>query len=328
MMLHFEHWHCQFDKLSILSQLLLNLPTTYTHPLSLLQPLKFKCHQMGATHDVMSSGEQTCDVFSSRPVTFASAPSGKCPGASQKGNIMKEMGKVSCFSKQTFIFAKSSLGSSWLGSICNHTSPSLVRLPRTCLSSWAGELQLKLIPRRSCKSRGANGGSSWARRRSLPGPKLHPAARGYLEARTNNLGFSQYFAPDVVISPLWSLQNLASTSSSELKTSSQMIHHKDWKLSEEFCKTKRHVAISCCLVTFLKRQLQNWVWFRLSERSILSEQTEGVEGEREGKGRRLKRFQFQSVGKWKATTLTLVHQQQYVKYFLFIIIIIEFHSFL
>ena len=93
MMLHFEHWHCQFDKLSILSQLLLNLPTTYTHPLSLLQPLKFKCHQMGATHDVMSSGEQTCDVFSSLPVTFASAPSGKCPGASQKGNLMKEMEK-------------------------------------------------------------------------------------------------------------------------------------------------------------------------------------------------------------------------------------------
>ena len=152
-------------------------------------------------------------------------------------------------------------------------------------------------PKEEVQFPGANGGSSWARRRSLPGPKLHPAARGYLEARTNNLGFSQYFAPDVVISPLWSLQNLASTSSSELKTSSQMIHHKDWKLSEEFCKTKRHVAISCCLVTFLKRQLQNWVWFRLSERSILSEQTEGVEGEREGKGRRLKRFQFQSVGK-------------------------------
>ena len=93
MMLHFEHWHCQFDRLSILSPLLLNLPTTYTHPLSLLQPLKFKCHQMGATHDVMSSGEQTCDVFPSRPVTFASAPSGKCPGASQKGNLMKEMEK-------------------------------------------------------------------------------------------------------------------------------------------------------------------------------------------------------------------------------------------
>ena len=257
MMLHFEHWHCQFDRLSILSQLLLYLPTTYTKPLSLLQPLKFKCHQMGATHDVMSSGEQTCDVFSSLPVTFASAPSGQCPGASQKGNLMKEMGKVSCFSKQTFIFAKSSLGSSWLGSICNHTSPSLVRLARTCLSSWAGELLLKLIPGRSCKSRGANGGSSWARRRSLPGPKLHPAARGYLEARTNNLGSSQYFfALGVVISPLWSLQNLASTSLSELKTSSQMIHHKDWKVSEEFCKTKRHVAISCCLVTFLKRQLQ------------------------------------------------------------------------
>ena len=152
-----------------------------------------------------------------------------------------------------------------------------------------------MIPGRSCKSRGANGGSSWARRRSLPGPKLHPAARGYLEARTNNLGSSQYFfAPGVVIFPLWSLQNLASTSLSELKTSSKIIHHKDWKLSEEFCKTKRHVAISCCLVTFLKRQLQNWVWFRLSEKSILSEQTEGEGG---GKGRRHKRFQFQSVGK-------------------------------
>ena len=155
-----------------------------------------------------------------------------------------------------------------------------------------------MIPGRRCKSRGANGGSSWARRRSLPGPKLHPAARGYLEARTNNLESSQYFfALRVVISPLWSLQILALTSLSELKAFSQIIHHKNWKLSEEFCKTKMHVAISCCLVTFLKRQLQNWVWFRLSERSILSEQTEGVEGEREGKGRRLKRFQFQSVGK-------------------------------
>ena len=123
-----------------------------------------------------------------------------------------------------------------------------------------------MISGRSCKSRGANGGSSWARRRSLPGPKLHPAARGYLEARTNNLGSSQYFfALGVVISLLWSLQNLASTRLSELKTSSQITHGEEWKLSEEFCKTKRHVAISCCLLTFLKRQLQ-----QLAELGVVS----------------------------------------------------------
>ena len=85
MMLHIEHCHCQFDRLSILSPLLLYLPTTYTKPLSLLHPLKFKCHQMGATHDVMSSGEQACDVFSSLSVTFASVHLGSAQVHLKKG---------------------------------------------------------------------------------------------------------------------------------------------------------------------------------------------------------------------------------------------------
>ena len=84
--------------------------------------------------------------------------------------------------------------------------------------------------------------------------------------------------------------NLASTRLSELKTSSQITHGKEWKISEEFCKTKRHVAISCCLVTFLKRQLQ-----LRAELGVVSTFGEidsfGTDGGEEGggKGRRLKR---------------------------------------
>ena len=75
-------------------------------------------------------GREICEpVRGVRHSGFSGKTSCICPiwAVPRCNSKRKEIGKASCFFKQTFIFAQSSLGSSWLGSICNHT-----HIPITC----------------------------------------------------------------------------------------------------------------------------------------------------------------------------------------------------
>ena len=124
MMLHIEHCHCQFDRLSILSQLLLYLSITNAHhPVTFVATIHLSSNviRWAIVWWAPASKHVTCSPPS---LSLCICPIWAVPRCNSK---RKEIGEASCFFKQTFIFAQSSLGSSWLGSICNHS-----HIPITC----------------------------------------------------------------------------------------------------------------------------------------------------------------------------------------------------
>ena len=207
MMLHIEHCHCQFDRLSILSQLLLYLSITNALPCHFCShyPLKFKCHQMG--HSVMSSGEQTCDVFSSLSVTLHLSHLG-----SAQVQLKKEGNRKSILFLQTNIHICTII--TWLQLAGKHlqslTHPH--HLSACPALVWAAE-------QGSCYSSWSRGGAA------SPGEQMGEAAGlgGAASPDPNSTlllaaisrrepiiwDLLNIFMSFAVISPLWSLQNLA-----------------------------------------------------------------------------------------------------------------------